>query len=128
MDSEGKMTPQQRDFLEQWQMKEVDELFERTMEADPVFAAYIQACDKAAEFQLDLFYADLAADAARHAALGLTEFEWLSESTELPGILADEDILPCEVLDVLYAAKLLLLEFDLWPWGKGGGLDFNYPE
>jgi hypothetical protein len=56
-------------------MIEVDELFERAMEAEPVFAAYIQACEKAAEFKLDLFYADLAADAAKHAALGLTEVE-----------------------------------------------------
>ena len=119
MHTEGKMTPQQRDLLEQWWMQEVDELFERAMEVDPIFAAYIQACDKAAEFQLDLFYADLAADAAKHAAFGLAEVEWLSESTELPSILADEDILPGEILDVLYTAKLLLLEFDLWPWDKG---------
>ncbi len=119
MDSEGNITPQQLTLLEQSQMKEVEELFERAMQADPVFAAYIRACDKAAEFQLDLFYADLAADTAKHAALGLTESQWLLESTELPGILADDNILPSEAAAELYAAKLLLLEFDLWPWGKG---------
>src|SRR4051794_28264210 len=120
--SDGQMTPAQKERLEEWHSRRIDQLLEEAWESDPDFRASVEVMERINEMDpedVSDFEYMLAADAASWAALNLSEIEWfegLSTNKTMVFNFTESQILPANRMDELAKSVDVLRQLDLWPW------------
>ncbi len=118
---DGRITQEQKNRLEEWHTRQIDELWDRAWENDPAFRASMEAMNRADELddEISNFEYGLAGDVAAWAANGFSQAEWfegLASNKVMQSNFKDNRIHSFDTNTQLPKAIAVLRSFDLWPW------------
>ncbi|MBN9392385.1 MAG: hypothetical protein J0I20_30390 [Chloroflexi bacterium] len=118
-ESDGRMTLAQRERLEEWHTRQIDELFDELLENDPAFRTSMDALTEADKWDISKLAYDVAGDVASWAADGFSEAEWFEElySNQFMQLsFSTNGIRQSDILAELSGAIETLKIIGLWPW------------